>query len=471
MVVTFLQNRILNMTEEFRRGTFTQRCSQLSFGVLCLFLLECSITGGGRYWEVGPVSVRILLGGLAAVLALPELFRHLGAYLKKPSIWLTLIFVAWLAFCAWLGIRSNNRMDVLITDVKGFMWLFLIPVFVAVVRSRDRLRTLLSWVLAGAVIQAALILAVNAAVVLSDNPEPLCRWLTAHSIGLVDIVSNKLVRVFFKSSPYMIVGCVVVLFCQARAPKLRWRYVLAVALLFNALLLSYTRSLYGALGLTALISIVAVLILCPAGRKRVLAFLLAAVVCFGVLVTVQEFVLEGSYLSFAVSRTIGQEVPTSWASQLRGRIRGDISDDKPNDAEMDRQRSYIEVTEKSDQFRQETQDGLKDCIRRSPIIGCGLGAAAASRDSGVDEYFYLDMLARTGIVGLVLYMLPFGYVVLWCLRRRSLLRECPEGAAVVCGLCTFWVVTWFNPWMNAVLGIAWYAVTLSVPQALEEQNA
>lgn len=471
MVVTFLQNRILNMTEEFRRGTFTQRCSQLSFGVLCLFLLECSITGGGRYWEVGPVSVRILLGGLAAVLALPELFRHLGAYLKKPSIWLTLIFVAWLAFCAWLGIRSNNRMDVLITDVKGFMWLFLIPVFVAVVRSRDRLRTLLSWVLAGALIQAALILAVNAAVVLSDNPEPLCRWLTAHSIGLVDIVSNKLVRVFFKSSPYMIVGCVVMLFRQARAPKLRWRYVLVVSLLLCALLLSFTRSLYGALGLTAVLSITAVLILCPAGRKRVLAFLLAAVVCFGVLVTVQEFVLEGSYLSFAVSRTIGQEVPTSWASQLRGRIRGDISDDKPNDAEMDRQRSYIEVTEKSDQFRQETQDGLKDCIRRSPIIGCGLGAAAASRDSGVDEYFYLDMLARTGIVGLLLYMLPFGYVVLWCLRRRSLLRECPEGAAVVCGLCTFWVVTWFNPWMNAVLGIAWYAVTLSVPQALEEQNA
>lgn len=471
MVVTFLHNRIHNVAEEFRRGTFVQRCSQLSFGVLCLFLLECSITGGGRYWEAGPVSIRILLGGLAAVLALPELFRHLGAYLKKPSIWLTLIFVAWLAFCAWLGIRSNNRMDVLITDVKGFMWLFLIPVFVAVVRSRDRLRTLLRWVLAGALIQAALILAVNAAVVLSDNPEPLCRWLTARSIGLVDIVSNKLVRVFFKSSPYMIVGCVVVLFRQARAPKLRWRYVLAVALLFNALLLSYTRSLYGALGLTAVLSITAVLILCPAGRKRVLAFLLAAVVCFGVLVTVQEFVLEGSYLSFAVSRTIGQEVPTSWASQLRGRIRGDISDDKPNDAEMDRQRSYIEVTEKSDQFRQETQDGLKDCIRRSPIIGCGLGAAAASRDSGVDEYFYLDMLARTGIVGLVLYMLPFGYVVLWCLQRRSLLRECPEGAAVVCGLCTFWVVTWFNPWMNAVLGIAWYAVTLSVPQALEEQNA
>lgn len=469
-MVNLLQNRILNITEEFRRGTFTQRCSQLSFGILCLFLLECSITGGGRYWEVGPVSIRILLGGLAAVLALPELFRHLGAYLKKPAVWLTLAFVAWLAFCAWRGVRAENRMDVLLTDIKGFMWLFLVPVLVAVVRSRDRLRTLLSWVLAGALIQAALILAVNAAVVLMDDPAPLCRWLNEHTVGIVDVVSARLVRVFFKSSPYMIVGCVVALFRQARAPKLRWRYVLAVALLFNALLLSYTRSLYGALGLTALVSIIAVLVLCPGGRRRTLAFLLAAVVCFGVLVTVQEFALEGSYLSFAVSRTIGKEVPTSWASQLRGRIRGDISDDKPNDGEMDSQRSYIEVTEKSDQLRQETKDSLNVYIQRSPIIGCGLGASAANRDKGVDEYFYLDMLARTGVVGLLLYMLPFGYVVVWCLRRRELLRECPEGAAVVCGLCTFWIVTWFNPWMNAVLGIAWYAVTLSVPTALEEHS-
>ena len=370
-MVNLLQNRIRNITEEFRRGTFTQRCSQLSFGILCLFLLECSITGGGRYWEVGPVSIRILLGGLAAVLALPELFRHLGAYLKKPAVWLTLAFVAWLAFCAWRGVRAENRMDVLLTDIKGFMWLFLVPVLVAVVRSRDRLRTLLSWVLAGALIQAALILAVNAAVVLMDDPAPLCRWLNEHTVGIVDVVSARLVRVFFKSSPYMIVGCVVALFRQARAPKLRWRYVLAVALLFNALLLSYTRSLYGALGLTALVSIIAVLVLCPEGRKRTLAFLLAAVVCFGVLVTVQEFALEGSYLSFAVSRTIGKEVPTSWASQLRSQLRGEDPGDSPNNGEMDSQRSYIEVTEKSDQLRQETKDSLNVYIQRSPIIGCG----------------------------------------------------------------------------------------------------
>ena len=128
-------------------------------------------------------------------------------------------------------------------------------------------------------------------VVLMDDPAPLCRWLNEHAVGIVDVVSARLVRVFFKSSPYMVVACVIALFRQAQAPKLRWRYVLAVSLLLCALLLSFTRSLYGALGLTAVLSITAVLILCPAGRKRVLAFLLAVVVCFGVMSTVQELSL------------------------------------------------------------------------------------------------------------------------------------------------------------------------------------
>ena len=196
---------------------------------MCLFLLECSITGGGRYWEAGPVSVRILLGGLAAVLALPELFRHLGAYLKKPAVWLTLAFVAWLAFCAWRGVRAENRMDVLITDIKGFMWLFLVPVSVAVVRSRDRLRTLAELGAGGGADPGGPDPGGERRVVLMDDPAPLCRWLNERTVGIVDVVSARLVRVFFKSSPYMIVGCVVALFRQARAPKLRWRYVLAVA--------------------------------------------------------------------------------------------------------------------------------------------------------------------------------------------------------------------------------------------------
>lgn len=461
-----------NSAEEFRHGSFSERCNLLAFGLLCLFIMECSITGGGRYWSVGPLNVRMILGGLALLLALPTLLGHLGKYLKNPVIYLTIAFIVWLAFSAWRGWRAGNRMDVLLSDLKGFAWLVLIPVFVAVVRSRRRLHVLMSWMVAGALVQAVCILVTNAAIILVDDPTPLRLWLS-ESVGLIDIVSEKLVRVFFKSSPYMIGACAVVLFRQAQAPKLRLKYVAAMALLFDALLLSYTRSLYGGIGLTAIITLIVVLCLYPASRKRVAAFVLAAVVCFGVLDMAQEVVFEGSYLSFAISRTIGKPVQPSWASQVRQLIReknSHGSGEGTDQDDMERQRSYIETTQRSDNLRKVTKDEMRALICQNPVIGCGLGASAPSREDGIDEYFYLDMLARTGVVGLALYLLPFAYVVFWCLRKRAILMEFPEGAAVLCALCAFWIVTGFNPWMNAVLGIAWYAAAAAVPTALVEET-
>lgn len=465
----FVKKILGNSVEEFRRGSFSERCNLLAFGLLCLFIMECSITGGGRYWSIGPLNVRMILGGLALLLALPTLLGHLGKYLKNPVIYLTIAFVVWLAFSAWRGWHAGNRMDVLMSDLKGFAWLVLIPVFVAVVNSRRRLHVLMSWMLAGALVQAVCILVTNAAIILVDDPTPLRLWLS-ESIGLIDIVSETIVRVFYKSSPYMIGACAVVLFRQAQAPKLRVRYVAAMALLFDALLLSYTRSLYGGIGMTAIITLVVVLVLYPKSRKRVAAFVLAAVVCFGVLDMAQEVVFEGSYLSFAISRTIGKPVQPSWASQVRQMIReknGPGSGGDDADQDMERQRSYIATTQRSDNLRKVTKDEMRALVHQNPIIGNGLGASAPSREDGIDEYFYLDMLARTGVIGLALYMLPFAYVVLWCLRKRAILKEFPEGAAVLCALCAFWIVTGFNPWMNAVLGIAWYAAAAAVPTALE----
>ena len=42
-------------------------------------------------------------------------------------------------------------------------------------------------------------------VVLMDDPAPLCRWLNEHAVGIVDVVSARLVRVFFQEQP--LYGC------------------------------------------------------------------------------------------------------------------------------------------------------------------------------------------------------------------------------------------------------------------------
>ena len=97
-----------------------------------------------------------------------------------------------------------------------------------------------------------------------------------------------------------------------------------------------------------------------------------------------------------------------------------------------------------------------------------MGASAPSRESGLDEYFYLDVLARMGIVGLVLYVLPFAYIVIVGLKKRKELTVFDDGCSAVCGMVGFWAITWFNPWMNAVLGIACYALCMTIPQNLTD---
>ncbi len=45
-------------------------------------------------------------------------------------------------------------------------------------------------------------------------------------------------------------------------------------------------------------------------------------------------------------------------------------------------------------------------ISNNPIFGNGLGASINSREDGLVEYFYYDILNKMGVVGVVLFFLP-----------------------------------------------------------------
>ena len=136
--------------DSFRAQDLTAQCAALSRALLCIFFFGCACTGGGRYLCVGGVTPRMLIALLAALLALPALVRDRHTHLRSPALLLLLCFLIWLGICAVRGYLAGNRTDVLLSDVKGFLWLFLMPVCAAVVRTEAQLRRLLSAVLAGA---------------------------------------------------------------------------------------------------------------------------------------------------------------------------------------------------------------------------------------------------------------------------------------------------------------------------------
>lgn len=454
-----------------------ESCGKLSFVCLCIVLFDCCITGGGQYVRIGPLSPRMLFGFLAALLALPAIFRDLKGFLKKPVIGLFLLFLMWLAVCAVRGFAAGNNRHVLLSDIKGFLWLYLVPVAVAVVDSKQRLRTLLTCVIAGAVTQASLIIGIHALCSIDSIWQHyLYQPFIDLLIGTISYVSEGLFRIFTNSSPYMVMGCVLMLFRQLEEEKLRWRYVFGIAVCLNGLLLTFTRSVYGCVFVVVICALLSLAVWYRAQWKKMGRFILAAVCATFLLISCQEFIFDTSYFGFAMQRTFGVVEANSPGAALRNGLDAYLDSRKPpveemtwEEAELEYieqareeekiywQDQYLQKTDNTDDIRSETLAQLYEKMARSPIFGSGLGACVENRETGLDEYFYYDMIMRMGIVGLLFYLAPFAYGVYVSVRRKAF--SCtPAAAAVACGMVGFWAVTFFNPWMNAALGIAWYAV-------------
>ena len=220
----------------------------------------------------------------------------------------------------------------------------------------------------------------------------------------------------------------------------------------EALMLTYTRSIYLTTGIVFILTLALCLFTAPAGRT--LARTAVLIVLFLLITYGQELALKQGIFQYACARCFNFDleanihIPHTWT-----------------EGEVDMK----EITANSNETREETVNGLKEIIREYPLIGRGLGATSDARD-GADEYFYLDMLARMGIIGLTLYILPVLLALLRAARRRRALKADPETGFIVIGLIGFLIATYFNPWMNAALGIAWYALTIAAVWTLKKEK-
>ena len=470
-----IQQYVQSRWEEFCKATLENKLSMIAFLSLCFFFFDCSFTGGGHYLAVGPLTPRVAAALIALLCSVPVLLKNIRKYIKNPIVLMVIVFAVYLGICAVRGYLAKNRMNVLLSDIKGFAWLFMVPVTMAILNSRARFTRVVNCVIVGSVLQACFVFVVNiVCTFVPDGIKIFYQPMIDTMIGTVSSVSGNIFRIFMKSSPYMILSCGVLLYRQVTRKKVNGWQLTMIAMILNALLLSFTRSVYGCIIVVFACVFMVVVILHRDAILRCIQMLLLILAITLSLVTVQELVLGGNYFHFALSRTFGTHVEESPIVELRGDILdllngGNFSAQSDDDnSDLTDQEAYIDITEKSDNLRAQTKAELKAIIARNPIFGSGLGASVPSRESGLDEYFYLDVLARMGIVGLILYVFPFAYVVIVGLKKRKELMVFHDGCGVVCGMVGFWAITWFNPWMNAVLGIACYALCTAIPQNLTD---
>ncbi len=386
--------------------------------LLCLLMADCCLFGSGRILQLGSVGFRMGLLFLLLLVSLPLILSNLSKLLKNPCIRMLAAFLLWLGVCALVGIRSGNSRTILSADLKGFSYFALLPAALCILTSRERVYTLMRTMMYAAF--ALALLHVAYLVIHLAAPD---LYYILYSQGLsvnfsrVGTITSKIPRLFFTSEMYLLCGCAFPMYFYVRGGKKNWYPVMAGLCLF-AILLSYTRSVY----LGALIAAAGCILTLFAGgtpqaRKGLGIFLLVAVLVLAGITWVFSVTQGTDYFGFAVSRTL-VSLGDSSAEDTQPSDPDASGDSTEIDQEQIQQEDYIEETITSDQLRAATMAELMQHIRKSPVTGLGLGAGLEVRGDGegFNEYFYLDLWAKTGIIGLILYLLPAAWMV-WTLIR------------------------------------------------------
>lgn len=122
---------------------------------------------------------------------------------------------------------------------------------------------------------------------------------------------------------------------------------------------------------------------------------------------------------------------------------------------------YLQATEISDSVREKTKKELQAYIALNPLAGVGLGMRLSDRQTA-PEYFYLDMCAKTGIIGVLLFIMPLVLVFADILKRMVSHQPVLISGVWAVGLLGLMVYSVFHPYMNNAPCILMYCCVLSV---------
>lgn len=460
--------------KKLENKSWLEYCEKLVFALLCVLMADCCIFGAGRTIMVGPVGFRMALVALTLLVSVPMLVRDFWILVQKRVLWFFGILAAWLLFQAIRGIANDP--SVWAVDVKGYCYFFMLLPAICVLNSKHRIHKLMKVMLyASATLAVAALLltywykcnhALFVKIYFMDPQELI--------LDLSPLIDKIVPRLYFRSTNYLLAGCAFsIYFFAAETGKFRWHYPVITGLCLFGMLVSYTRAVYLAAFITA--AVVTVVFLVFGFRKIRMEFwkhLIAATLVFAVITVGLGAIVGTNYIEHGIRRVVAtfgteeettNQVPvvsektenTIQVVSLSNVIWTEEPTKEQNNAEM--------MTTGSDMIRADTLQELNAWIQMAPILGHGLGKGVACRYDGLTEYVYHEMVMKTGIVGLLIYMLPVLWLILSMVDQKHLSK--PNKLIAGCWLAVllgYMGFSYYNPYMNASLGILFYCCTVGV---------
>ena len=469
----------------------SQRCDKLALGLFYVLMADVCIFGAGKLISVGPLSFRMMLLALTLAVSLPVMLKYLVPLLKSKYTWAIGGFCLWLVLATIIGLRNQNPRSLIITDWKGFLYFAIFPVALCLIRSKKRAETLAKVMMYAAAAMAVLHIA--CILFFLWRPEQLIQYaakaFSVHFFYVSYQISEVNVRINFLSLVCQLFGCAFSVYFQVKEQRSfrRYIYVVITGLCLFAILLSYTRSIYLGAAITALGIVVSLLIGTKrTEKKRLVSHLCCSVLILLVIVFAFQIRTGTNYLTYGISRALvgvdfssadfsdkdtPSTVPDGTTSTNSDETLSTDSDETtstaPDSLPPNSGDAFLGSTLESDQLRQSTIEDLLANIKKSPVVGLGLGSTIPSRPGGLNEYFFLDLCSKTGLVGLCLYLAPLAFMA-WDLIKKK--KEHSADAhflsiwlVVILGFVAY---SYFTPCMNSSVGIMCYCCAIAAFQKL-----
>lgn len=442
--------------------TLCNKSKDVSFIMLCICMAHVMFFGTAAFLFAGRISLWHILVALTVFAAIPAVIRNFRSIFTNAYFYALVAFAAWLIVAAVIGRGNDHGMAYIVRDMKSFAYLALFPVMMCIIRDRERVQLLLKFAMYASFALSVLTACFMLMYILApETSRTLLRLFWRLDFINFTQISPQLARVLFVSTPFQMFGCGIPFYFQAKGSRFSWLYPIITGLGLFCVLISYTRALYLATFVAA--AAVMVLTLVAVGREGRKRIWLHIGVSVGVLLTVTlilSALAKFNYMGYAVQRVFvtGQQKeyfePDGDDTTKDGEKGEGQEENIPDKStteiiipEFNDGDSYLEATKASDATREALKVGLLKEIKKSPIIGNGLGLTVNGRES-LPELFIYDLVAKAGLIGLLLYLAPFLMAVAVCIRsikKHTHFLELYIWTGCTAGLFAY---SCFQPYMN-----------------------
>lgn len=457
-------------------------CEKLTMIFLCIVMFDASIFGAGEIIHIGPVGFRQAMLLLLGFCSIPLFILKFKSFIKNRFIWLLLIFAVWLGFAAVRGFLNHNPL--LYIDFSGYIYYIFVPLALLVIDSRKKAETLMRTMIFASLALSLIVIAhLIVYLVSSSLYDDLAAWGFYTFFSRIGYISSKIPRIYMLSELYMIAGCAFSIYFVVtnNINRFKWVYYITPALCLFATLLSYTRSVFLAFAVAAILILAYYIFnLSKEGHKKLLVHISGfAALC--IIITLSfSFIVGANYIGYAVSRSAvnienSDDSNNITSTEDAPSTNDTSSSDKDSDTssnhnkEKEEINNYNKITLESDNLREITVKATIDYIKKSPIIGHGLGFTVPSR--GGNEYTYLDIWMKMGIIGLILFLLPIALMLVKIFKTAKD-EEFPRDLKFVWFAFLIGIMAYsaFNPYITSSLGLYIFGITIAISQNIKKQD-